>query len=146
MGREKRGGKYYTAQQGEGAHNCNRTVPGSPLCLTTGVGCRTSVQVCDYSHHLIKSHIANLLSPAKVTDYTSNLLVTGSFLVASSTTGNKCLLVTRLDSCQHPFSETLHSFVLGWWQCLSFLTDLSCSQWGVLGGGVRPRDWCPLGS
>lgn len=82
MWREKRGGKYYTAQQGEGAHNCNRTVPGSALCLSRGVGCVTSVQICDYSHHLIKSHIANLLSPAKVTDYTSSLLITWSFLVA----------------------------------------------------------------
>lgn len=89
MWRGKRGGKYYTAQQGEGARYCNRTVPGSSLCLNTGVGCVTSVQICDYSHHLIKSHIANLPSRAKVTDYTSSLLVTGSFLVASGTTGNK---------------------------------------------------------
>lgn len=89
MWRGKRGGKYYTAQQGEGARYCNRTVPGSPLCLNTGVGCVTSLQICDYSHHSIKSHVANVLSPAKVTDYTSNLLVTGSFLVVSSTTGNK---------------------------------------------------------
>lgn len=139
MWREKRGGKYYTARQGEGAHNYNRTVPGSPLCLNTGVGCVTSVQICDYSHHLIKSHIANLLSPAKVTNYTSNLHVTGSFLVASSTTGNKCPFVTRWTHANTP-SQRLHSFVLCWWQSLSFLTDLSCSQSGVPGGGVRPRD------
>lgn len=105
MRREKPGGKYYTAQQG--ARNCNRTVPGSGLCLNTGVGCVTSVEICDCSHHLIKSHIANLLSPTKVTDYTSNLLVTESYLLALSTTRNGCCLVARRAHTNPPiFSET----------------------------------------
>lgn len=79
-----------------------RQFPGSPLRLNTGVGCVTSVQICDYSHHLIKSHIDNLLSPAKVTDCTSNLLITGSFLVTSSTTEKKWPFMARWSHASIP--------------------------------------------
>lgn len=80
-------------------------VPGSGLCLNTAVGCVTSVEICDYSHRLIKSHIASLLNLAEVTDYASNLLVN---LMALSTTRNACPLVARAGSYRHPvFSETL---------------------------------------
>lgn len=73
-----------------------------PCVLNRGVGCVTSVQTCDYSHHLIKSHIANLLSPVKVTDYTSNLLVTGGSLVALSTTWSKCPFMARWTHANTP--------------------------------------------
>lgn len=105
MQREKPGAKYYTAEQG--AHNCGRTVPGSGLCLNTGVGCVTPVEICDYSYHVIKSHTANLLNPVKVTNYTSNLLVTASCLVASSTTRNAYPLMTRQARTSTPSSWRL---------------------------------------
>lgn len=128
MWREKRGGKYYTAQRGEGAHDCNRTVPGSALCLNRGVGCVTSVQTCDYSHHLIKSHIANLLSPVKVTDYTSNLLVTGGSLVALSTTWSKCPFMARWTHANTPSQRLcIHLHWAGGSPCPFWLTSAALS-------------------
>lgn len=104
MQREEPGGVYYTAHQG--ARNCDRMVPGSGLCLNTGVGCVAPVRICGYSHHLIKSHTASVLSPVKVADCTSNLL-SARFLVASSTTRNVCPLMTRQACTSTPSSQKL---------------------------------------
>lgn len=104
MQREEPGGGYYTAQQG--AHTCDRTVPGSGLYLNTGVECVATVGICDYAHHLIKSHTAYVLNPVKVANYTSNLL-SASSLVASSTTRNEYPLMTRQACTSTPSSQRL---------------------------------------
>lgn len=82
-------------------------VPDSGLCLKTGVGCVTSVEIGDCSHHLIKSHISNFLNPTKVTDNTSSPRVAESYLVALSTMRSMCPRAAGQAHTSTPSSQRL---------------------------------------